>query len=258
MRRRDAGDPERTVDRRVGLVGQIDRRPRTLAPGAFLQRDRQGGEVGRRAAADEQALGARRQSAQLAQPVQHDQLDHRRARRREPGAGEHAEAGGQQIAHCADRVARHGREGEEPGMVDPQPWLEHVAQRRVEHGVGIAARLRQRFAQARLHRLATGRSGDRVRVERLEATDDRVHGRVAEPAHRLGLQRQPVIQRRGDRDHRATVRLARARPHRPNARFGLPIFAPAGLRRARADGPRSPPAPGWRRRAWPGSATRGR
>jgi hypothetical protein len=115
-----AGHAEGLLDRRMGLVGQVDRRARAVRPGTLLERDSHRGEVRRRAAAHEQAFRRRRQTAHLAQPVEHHQLDHCGAGRTQPGAGEYVEAGNERVAQSSDRIAGDGDEAEEAGMVHSQ------------------------------------------------------------------------------------------------------------------------------------------
>ena len=255
----DADDVQRPPHGRVCLVGEVDGRARALASGALLQRDGERGEVGQRAAAEEQPRGGRGQPAQLAQPVQHHQLDHRRARRRAPGAGKDAEAGRQRVGQHADRVARPRHVGEEARVIDAQARSEHVAQRGLEHLVRIASVLGQRLAQTRFH--LGSRRGLRPRARR---EGRRAARRSHRPPGSRGFARLRAATSgsRGGWSPWPQTIPARALRHIDRSPDSTVLFRgaafPIGSARGRGDARSRPPRRGCPRPAWPGCGKRGR
>jgi hypothetical protein len=169
----------------VRLVGAVDdARPARGAGGG------QPHQIRDRAARGQHALGAFGQPAQLAQPVEHHELDGRRPRAAGPGAGEDVEPRGGRVGEHADVVARAPDAREEARMVAELDERQHLVEEPVELGLGVAGLLRRRPAEALAQRFGVTGAHRRQLAELLEVLHDPVDHAVAEAAHVLGRQRQ--------------------------------------------------------------------
>ena len=105
---RHTDDPRRAVDRRVRLPRRVQHELGAVdAPARAAPRPERG-QVRRRAAAYEHALGRRGETEQVAQPAEGHELRHRGAGRRDPRPREHRVAGGQASASGASGFPGRG------------------------------------------------------------------------------------------------------------------------------------------------------
>ncbi len=194
----EAQDAQGLGQRGVGLVGAVDRRRRVGTALRHLARRGHGREVRHRTAAQQDAPSALGQAAQLAQPVDHDQLDLRGRAGGQPVAHEDVVGAGQQVAHDAHEVGRARHEGVEARVVGVEGGREDVAHEQVEQRGGVGPRFVKRASQERGGLGARPHAGgDRRGAQLLEVPDRELQGAPAERAHLLGRELQRVAVVRG-------------------------------------------------------------
>src|SRR5205823_5083383 len=97
-------------DRRV-----VDPVAEFCGTGGVQRREIRGGT-----AADKKSAGSFRKSAEAPEPIDHGQLDGRRAGSAKPGAVEDVETRGKRVRHCADEISGTRNESKKARMVDMQ------------------------------------------------------------------------------------------------------------------------------------------
>ena len=218
------------------LVGEVDDAADTTAR---LARRHQRHERGHRAAAHEQPLRPVRHPAPRAQPVDHRELDRRRARGGDPRRPQQVEARRDRVGERRDVVRRRADAGEEARVDRARRPRQHLVEQPVQGGVRIAGRLGRRPTQSRTQRRGLPHDHRRLGIERLQVVHDAVDHPVAEAAHLLGRE----LQRRG---HRQIV-TDRCVVSRMNPRQRALLIAVLSRRRRpharRRRGPRPPRPP---------------
>ena len=116
VRRVEAEHAPRLEHRGVGVLGDVAG-GLVAVVGARVRGRGERGERADAAAADEDALGVRGHAHPVAQPVEHGELERRRARPAGPAAGERVVPGADQVGEDAHRVARAADPGEEAGVI---------------------------------------------------------------------------------------------------------------------------------------------
>ena len=156
---REAEHAQRARHRRVPLVGHVgDRLGRRTLAEVRGPRRRQRHQARDRPAAHEHALGAGGQPAPLAQPVEHDQLDGRRARAARPRPGEHVEARRQPCPRARSRscsgcrCGRRSAGGRGAARTAAPARTGSPARRRRHRARPVADRRARRAAHARRRR----------------------------------------------------------------------------------------------------------
>ena len=174
----------------MGLIGEVDHG----AGGTVLEPDVAGdgqcGEVGHGTAAHKQTAGRFRQTAKIAEPVDHHQLEFGGGRTFQPASGEHVEARGQRVGHGGDEVSGAGNEGEEARVIEAAKMRKDVARQPVEHGERVRALLGGRFPQSGLERGALSHAVGGLIPKRVEPREQHVHHAVAEFPHLIRAQLQ--------------------------------------------------------------------
>ena len=205
---RHAEDPQRPRERYVALRGHVgDRRLGGALAEARRPRGGQRDEAGDRPAGDQHALRAVGQPAQLAQPVEHHELDGGRPRAAGPRAREHVVARRHGVGEDAHVVARTADTSEEPRMVGGLDERQHLIEEGVERGVGVARVLGRRSPEGGTQLRRVPHADRRQLVDRGQALDDPVHDAVPEPAHLVRRERQRL-------GHPAFIPAVRSRPVR--------------------------------------------
>jgi hypothetical protein len=180
---REAQNPQRLLDRIVGLVrkvngGVVAPIVESGSPGRSQSR-----QVGHRTARNEKPSGSLRQSAHLAQPVDCDQFDLRRPRTFEPVAGEGVESGGERVGHDADEITGTRNEREESRMLDVADVRPDDAPQLIEQSVNRRRLFGERFAQLGFEFDARRNAHHRLACEGFEMFDDLINDAIAEAAH---------------------------------------------------------------------------
>ena len=175
--------------RGVGLVGQVQHRVLGHRADQRLAGARQGGQVGRRPARDQDAAGRLRVADPVPEPADHRQLQRSRPRGAQPPAGVEVERAGDQVAQRAGPGRLSGDERHVPGVAQAGDVGEDVALDALQDRVEAGRILGRRHGDAREHVLRCDPADHWAGIGG-QSLDQHVHGAIAEAAHRLGVQRQ--------------------------------------------------------------------
>ena len=176
-------------ERRVRLVGHVDHGRSSIGPISVSRAQASAVRFAAEPPETRTPLRRLRVADPLPEPVDHDQLERARARRTEPPAGVDVERARDQVAERPRPRPLTGDERQVAGMADPGDVRQDVPleprQDLVEGNRFLGRRDRDPLVQLLRSRRAhdrTGRPG--------HAVDQHVDRAVAEPPHRLGVQRQ--------------------------------------------------------------------
>ena len=179
--------PCRARERRVRLVGQVQDRALVHRADPRLARAGERRQVRDRAPGDEHSRRSRLVADPLADPVEHDELEHRRPRGAEPPARVEIEGARDQVAERPGHVPSPGMNARYPG------WLIRATNGRTSFsrsarisskGAGLLGR---RARQLRAQVIRARRPDDGARWPG-QAVDEHVDRPVAELAHHLRIE----------------------------------------------------------------------